>query len=87
MKFRVFLDVAPFSLIGVDRRFRGTYYLHHQGDHRLEDGGGTHSESLVHSNETKRRYIPEDYKLHRVSVFENTVLSIIFVFKKDEVTG
>jgi hypothetical protein len=31
-KFRVFCDVAPCSLIGVDRRFRGAHYLHHQGN-------------------------------------------------------
>jgi hypothetical protein len=32
IKFRIFLDVAPFSRVEVDRRFRGAYYLHHQGD-------------------------------------------------------
>jgi hypothetical protein len=32
MKFRVFLDVLPCSRVGVDRRFRGAYCLHHQGD-------------------------------------------------------
>jgi hypothetical protein len=31
MKCRVFSDVAPCSLIGVDRRFRCTYCLHYQG--------------------------------------------------------
>jgi hypothetical protein len=31
MTFRVFRDVAPFSL-GVERRLRGTYCLHEQGD-------------------------------------------------------
>jgi hypothetical protein len=38
MKFRVFWDVAPCSL-GVDRRLRGAYCLHHQGP---DDGGSTH---------------------------------------------
>jgi hypothetical protein len=48
LKFRAFWDVAPCSLIGVDRRFRGTYRLHYQGDnslfitHRPDDGGETH---------------------------------------------
>jgi hypothetical protein len=28
----VFLDVAPFSLVELDRCFRGAYCLHHQGD-------------------------------------------------------
>jgi hypothetical protein len=41
LKFRVFWDVAPCSLIGVDQRFRGVYCLHHQGDHRPDDGGST----------------------------------------------
>jgi hypothetical protein len=31
MKIRAFWDVVPCSL-GVDRRFRGAYCLHHQGD-------------------------------------------------------
>jgi hypothetical protein len=30
-------DVAPCSHVEVDRRFRGAYCLHHQGDHRPED--------------------------------------------------
>jgi hypothetical protein len=30
MKFRAFWDVAPCSHVEVDRRFRGTYCLHHQ---------------------------------------------------------
>jgi hypothetical protein len=32
MKFRVFWDVAPCSQVDVDRRFRGAYCLHLQGD-------------------------------------------------------
>jgi hypothetical protein len=32
MNMRVFCDVAPFSLIGVDRRLRDAHCLHHQGD-------------------------------------------------------
>jgi hypothetical protein len=31
---RAFWAIAPFSLGGVDRRFRGAYCLHHQGDHQ-----------------------------------------------------
>jgi hypothetical protein len=37
MKIIAFWDMAPCSLIKVDRRFRGAYCLHHQGD----DGGNT----------------------------------------------
>jgi hypothetical protein len=32
MKIRAFWDMAPCSLVAVDRRFRGAYCLHHQGD-------------------------------------------------------
>jgi hypothetical protein len=32
LKFRVFWDVAPCSHVEMDRRFRGAYCLHHQGD-------------------------------------------------------
>jgi hypothetical protein len=31
MKMAVFWDAAPCSLVAIDRRFRGTYSLHHQG--------------------------------------------------------
>jgi hypothetical protein len=34
----VFWDVAPYSLVEIDRRFRGTYCPHHKGD-RPCDGG------------------------------------------------
>jgi hypothetical protein len=32
MKMAVLWDVAPRSLVEIDRRFRGAYCLHHQGD-------------------------------------------------------
>jgi hypothetical protein len=32
MKMIVLWDIAPCSLVGVDRRFRGEYCPHHQGD-------------------------------------------------------
>jgi hypothetical protein len=32
MKIRAFWDVAPCSLVGIDRRFRGAYCLHHQDE-------------------------------------------------------
>jgi hypothetical protein len=32
MKMRPFWDVAPCSLIEIDRRFRDAYCLHHQGN-------------------------------------------------------
>jgi hypothetical protein len=36
-----FWDIALYSLIEVGRCFRGTYFLHHQGDHH-PDEGSTH---------------------------------------------
>jgi hypothetical protein len=32
MKLSAFWDIVPCSLVGVNRRFIGTYSLHHQGD-------------------------------------------------------
>jgi hypothetical protein len=32
MKMTVFWNVAPCSLVEIDRRFRDSYCLHHQGD-------------------------------------------------------
>jgi hypothetical protein len=58
-KFTVFWDVAPCSLIGVDRRFRGAYC-----HHALMMEAVSTSETSVHSNATTRCYIPEDCKLH-----------------------
>jgi hypothetical protein len=39
MKMAVFWDVEQCSLVDTDRRFRGPYYLHHQGP---DDGGSKH---------------------------------------------
>jgi hypothetical protein len=36
MKTTVFSDVAPCSLVGTDRCFRGAYCLHHQGERLLQ---------------------------------------------------
>jgi hypothetical protein len=68
MKFRVFWDVAPCSHVEVDRRFRGAYCLHHQGDELFIRT----SEPSANFNVTTRRYIPEDSKL-LVGKFEGTI--------------
>jgi hypothetical protein len=47
IKMRVFWHIAPCSVVGVERRFRGAYCLHHHPD----DGASVYSE-------TTRRYIP-----------------------------
>jgi hypothetical protein len=41
MKMTALLDMAPYSLVEVDRYFRGAYCLHYQGDH-LDDGDSMH---------------------------------------------
>jgi hypothetical protein len=56
MKMAAFWDVALSSLIEVDRRLRGTYYLHHQEVRT--------SETSTYFKETTRRYIPEGCHLH-----------------------
>jgi hypothetical protein len=38
IKFTVFWDILPYSKIDIDRRFRGAFCLHYQGD----DGGRMH---------------------------------------------
>jgi hypothetical protein len=35
LKMTAFWDIAPFSLVEVDRRFRGVYWLHHKGDNGI----------------------------------------------------
>jgi hypothetical protein len=63
---RAFWDIAPYSLVEVNRRFRGLYCLHHQGDYfiRLLMEAVRISETSVYYNETARRYIPEGCNLH-----------------------
>jgi hypothetical protein len=42
VKITVFRDVAPCSLVEIDRLFRGSYCVHHQSTHRPDDGGSKH---------------------------------------------
>jgi hypothetical protein len=61
MKIRASWDVAPCSLVGVERGFRGAYCLHHQGDElffALMMEAIRTSETSVYS-ETTRHYIAE----------------------------
>jgi hypothetical protein len=44
-EMRVFLEVGSYSLVGIDRRFRGAYGFHHQGD-----SCALHSRRLSYSN-------------------------------------
>jgi hypothetical protein len=45
MKMSVFWDVAPCNLIDIDRRFRGTYCLHH---YHTDDRGGKLLRNMKH---------------------------------------
>jgi hypothetical protein len=74
VKIRAFWDVAPCSLIGVHRRLKGAYCLHHQDDEYYIMMGTTSiialmieavrtSETSVYSYETTWRYIPEGSNL------------------------
>jgi hypothetical protein len=61
MKFKVFWDVLPCSQIDVDRRFRGAYCLHHQGDLiALMMKAVRTSEMSVNIYLTTQHYSPED---------------------------
>jgi hypothetical protein len=61
LKIRAFWDIQPCSLLGVDRRFRGVYCLHHQSDEILLVRT---FETSVYFNETTRCYIPKSSNLH-----------------------
>jgi hypothetical protein len=43
---------SPCVFVEVDRRFRGTYYLDHQGDNVLDDGD-RNSETLAYLQNTR----------------------------------
>jgi hypothetical protein len=66
-KTTAFWDIAPCILVEIDRRFRGAYCLHHQGDESsycLMMGAVRISETSVYFNETTWRCIPESCNLH-----------------------
>jgi hypothetical protein len=60
MKMMAFWDIALCGLFEVNRRFRGAYCLHHQGD----DGGVCTYEMSVYLSEATRFYITEGYHLN-----------------------
>jgi hypothetical protein len=57
MMMAVFWNVAPCSLVDIDRRFRGAYRLNHQGD------VVNSSETSVSIYQSVRRNIPQDSNL------------------------
>jgi hypothetical protein len=46
-KITVVLDVAPCSLVEIDRRFRGVYCLHHQGAISTRLHGATSQKTVI----------------------------------------
>jgi hypothetical protein len=73
MKIRAFWNISPCSLVVIDRRFRGAYYLHHQDNNRPDDGGSTHRWTSIYYNEITRRNIPECSESQSRSVYELTI--------------
>jgi hypothetical protein len=63
MKMTVFWDMAPWSLVQVDWRFRDAYYLHHHGDEMIIVAARV-SQNSVHICRSTQRYIPESCHLH-----------------------
>jgi hypothetical protein len=61
MKTKALWDVAPSSLVEADRRFRGGYCLHHQGDeslsHRPDDGACTRLHRAVSHKASRLRQL------------------------------
>jgi hypothetical protein len=58
VKMREFWDTALCSIVGVDRRFQGAYYLHNQVITLMVEEVRT-SETSVYPNETTQRYISD----------------------------
>jgi hypothetical protein len=74
LKMTVFWDVAPCSLVETDRRFRGVYRLHHQGDKHLWkvgpfllDWSNIPEDSHLH---TRHR---ENLKSHNIMILKNLI--------------
>jgi hypothetical protein len=63
MMIRDFWDIAPCVIVGVDRRFRGSYCFHHQCALIME--AIRTSETSVYSNYTTQHYIPEGSDLNK----------------------
>jgi hypothetical protein len=93
MKFRVFWDVAPCSHIEVDRRFRGSFCLRHQGIHAitLMMKAVRTSETSVNFNVTTQRYIPKTLQTSFLYTFREITLKsvwwktnfVTFVYSKE----
>jgi hypothetical protein len=71
LKMTVFSDIAPGSLVAVDRRFRGAYCLHDQGsDHCPDDGSSKLVETSVNFYVTVWCNALDDCLLHIEKCFK-----------------
>jgi hypothetical protein len=74
MKIAVVWDVAPYSLVDVYRRFRGTCCFHHQGGNvyqtfiALMMEAASTSETSVNFYQTTRHNNPEDSHFYKICV-------------------
>jgi hypothetical protein len=58
MKMTVFWDVAPYSLVAINRSFRSAYFLHYQSATRCDVAEDSHSHSLIHSLSLRHTVTP-----------------------------
>jgi hypothetical protein len=89
MKVTAFCENVSCSLVEVDRRFRGVYYLHHQGDSTLSDrfryliffASGLFVALMMEAGHTSETSIyvscciPGSCHLHTIPVLEQLFLS------------
>jgi hypothetical protein len=75
LKITFFWDVVAWTLVKTDRRFKGVYCLHYQGE--IVKAMST-SETSVNICETTRRNIPEDGHVLFIEVFDNG----LYLFKQ-----
>jgi hypothetical protein len=71
MKIAVFWVVAPYSLVEVYQRFRGTCCLHHQALIALMMEAASTSETSVNFYKTTWHYNPEDSHLQTEITYMN----------------
>jgi hypothetical protein len=69
LKLIAFWDIAPCSLVAIDRRFKGEYCLHHQA---LMMEAVSTSATSFYFKESLRRYVPEGY-LSSSSLFTSLI--------------
>jgi hypothetical protein len=77
-----FWDIAPCSIVEVDRRFRASYFLHHRFIDLMMEAVCT-SETSVNLYEATRHSIPEGCHIHirrRENLKSHSQLSIRLTF-------